>query len=267
MRRPSTAPLLALFAGALLVCACGGGGGSAADTGAAAPAPTPGPAPAPTPAPEPAPNGTVNHSSTFDNAEYPLSEGGLLGHANNSWTYLRSSNGVVFPTNGTTNMYDDSYAYLRHGFKADGTQAAFGPVQTVEVVVSRTSDVNCSVTHEVEIWLHLTDDSNNLRGYELDFPCNGTLQLGRWDGPFGDSSAIKNVPTTQVNAFSRAIITGDVLKGDITANGVITMYVNGVPILRGTDTTYPTGAPGIGGFLRPGATGVFGLTSVKAWSN
>jgi hypothetical protein len=91
--------------------------------------------------------------------------------------------------------------------------------------------------------------------------------LGRRDGPFGDSSAIKNIPTTQVNFLGRPIVTGDVLKGDITANGVITMYVNGVPIIRGSDTTYTSGMPGVGGFLRPGAIGTFGITSMKAWSN
>jgi hypothetical protein len=226
-------------------------------------------APVPPPPPPPPPSGAVSYSANFATMAdtYPLSGVGPWVHANNAWTYIRVQAGVAKPTNGITNSYDDSYATLAWGLDTNGQQAAFGPVQSVEATIYRSESGGCgSATREVELWLHVADDTNNLRGYEADFPCDGTLQLGRWDGPFGDSSAIKNVPTVEVNYFHRNLVTGDVVKADITAAGVITMYVNGVPVLRGTDTTYTAGRPGIGAFLRPGAIGTFGFTSMRAWS-
>ena len=61
-----------------------------------------------------------------------------------------------------------------------------------------------------------------------------------------------------------------VADGDIVAatavGSLLTAFINGVRVLHATDSTYPTGNPGMGFFLR-GTTGVnrdYGLSSFSA---
>jgi hypothetical protein len=199
-----------------------------------------------------APSGA--YATKFDTTENPINEGGMWRRANNAWTNVRTANGIAFGTNGVTNSYDDSYAYL---------VGAFGPDQTVEAVVYRSPSLPSDAANEVELLLRVSDDANNVRAYEVNWQAFGGQAIVRWNGPFGSFTMLS---TTQINYFNRPLMNGDVLKATIVGN-VITMYVNGVPTLRATDATLTNGSPGIGFFLRPGfVPNGIGFTSLNVTS-
>ena len=252
------------------VTACGGGGGSSAPVGAApspapgpapspgpaptpAPVPLPAPAPGPAPAPPPPPNAAVTYSTTFDLTENPISEGGRWFNTGTLWTKVRTENGLAFGTNGPQNTYDDSYAYL----------SGFGPDQQVEAVVQVDSAL-LGDPHEVELLLRWADSAVNARGYECLFHFNGSVQLMRWNGPFGNFDEIPGA--TGRKSAGRALVTGDVIKATINGNTIIA-YLNGVELSRVTDSMWTSGQPGIGFFKRlTGVNGGFAITSYTATS-
>ena len=237
------------------VTACGGGGDSSAPVGGApgpspapgpvpppgptpppAPVPLPPPAPGPAPAPPPPPNAAVTYSTTFDLTENPISEGGRWFNTGTLWTKVRTENGLAFGTNGPQNTYDDSYAYL----------SGFGPNQQVEAVVQVDSAL-LGDPHEVELLLRWADSAVNARGYECLFHFNGSVQLMRWNGPFGSFDEIPGA--TGRKSAGRALVTGDVIKATINGNTIVA-YLNGVELSRVTDSMWTIGQPGIGFFKR-----------------
>ena len=197
------------------------------------------------------PSGT--YVTTFDTNEYPLSEGGKWKKTSNVWTYMNVVNGVAFPSNGVTGGYDDSYAYLAQ---------SFGNNYEIEGIVWRDPALASDAGNEIAFLLRTSDDSNNIRAYEVLYQAYGGLQIIRWDGPYGGYTVL---PTTQPSGWQQgtALKTGDVLKASVIGN-VVTMYVNGVARERATDSAFSTGQPGISGFLRPGylKTGL-GFTQIK----
>jgi hypothetical protein len=199
--------------------------------------------------------GAVTYSTTFDATEYPISEGGRWAKSSNAWTYVRTANGQAYGTNGITNSYDDSVAFL----------SGFGPDQTVEAVVQINAGT-VGPTHEVELWLRASDDTNNLRGYELCFGLSGYVQLGVWNGPFGD---VLSMDSNQPLAWTpnTPLRNGDRIKAQIVGN-TIKAWVNDVLKLHTVHTKFTTGQPGIGFFIRPGGSNnVITLTSMSASSN
>jgi hypothetical protein len=199
------------------------------------------------------PPGGKNYSTSFDNNENPISEGGTWRRANNNWTNVQTVNGVAFGTNGVANIYDDSYALLS-GFSAD---------QTVEAVVFRDPALSPGPTHEVELLLRFSDDAGNARGYECLFDRHGTIQLMRWNGAMGDFTGLQH---TEENYLGRHLQTGDVIKATIVGN-VISAYINGQLMARAVDSAITSGQPGIGFFIRPGGSQrLLGLSSFTASS-
>jgi hypothetical protein len=194
------------------------------------------------------------YSSNFDLEENPLSEGGVWRRAANNFTNVRSSGGVAFGTNGITNQYDDSYALLS-GFAAD---------QTVEAVVQRSSSLNTNVTHNAELLLRVSDSTTGARGYECLFSFYGQVQVVRWNGTQGNFTVLSS--TAGLGGIGRDLRTGDVIKASISGN-VISLYINGTLMARATDSTYATGQPGIGFFIRPGGNSAhLALTQITATS-
>jgi hypothetical protein len=183
--------------------------------------------------------GSGSYSTTFNLTEFPISEGGKWRKANNPWTNVRTANGTAFGSNGVTNSYDDSYALL----------SGFGPDQTVEATVQVNSGAE-GATHEVELLLRASDDSNNARGYEVLFNKSGGYQIVRWNGPFGSFTPLNNnCPVTWTPAS--ALRTGDVIKAEMIGN-TLKAWQNGVLKACVQDSTFPTGNPGISFFIRPG---------------
>jgi len=198
--------------------------------------------------------GAPNYTTNFDLTEDPISEGGVWRRASNAWTNVRTANGIAFGTNGTANTYDDSYALL----------SGFGPDQQAEAVVFRSPSLATGVTHEVELLLRMSDDANNVRGYECLFNYAGGVQIVRWNGAFGDFTVL---PTSDVGRLGRELVSGDVIKATIVGN-VISAYINGVLIAQAIDSTFVSGQPGIGFFTRPGGNSAhLGLTSYTVSSN
>ena len=154
-----------------------------------------------------------------------------------------------------TNAYDDSYAYLLGDFGAN---------YTIEGVVQINSGA-VGDTHEVELLLRVSDDSNSYRAYEVDFWRTGPVQIGRWNGPWGDVITLPDVaiPWTPTVALK----TGDRIKARIIGN-TIEAWINDVLKAKAVDSALTTGQPGIGFFIRPGgANNIVTLTSVSATRN
>lgn len=202
--------------------------------------------------PATAPSGS--YATNFDTVENPIREGGRWYRTSNPMTDVRTANGIAFGTNGVTNGYDDSYALLN---------GSFGPDQTIEAVVFRDPNLSPGPTHEVELLLRGSDDSGGTRGYECLFNWYGGTAIVRWNGWTGGFTVLS---TTGQGTLGRNLVTGDVIKATIVGN-VISTYINGVLMARATDSTYPTGQPGMAFFIRPGGSNaLLGLTSFSVTS-
>jgi hypothetical protein len=186
-------------------------------------------------------------TTNFDGTENPLSEGGVWFHNGLDWNRVQKVDGVAFGTQTGFGGYDDSYAYLA-GFPADQSGAG---------VIQRTS--GSSGIHEVEILLRWTDSAHDAKGYECLLSYDASYaQIVRWNGPFGDFTYIGWAAQAPMPK------TGDTLSASITGNLIIVRY-NGAEIMRATDTTYPTGGPGIGFYRESaGSVGDMGFTSYTA---
>ncbi len=193
---------------------------------------------------------TGSYSTSFALTESPISEGGTWKRANNRFTSVRTAGGNAFGTNGVADGYDDSYALL----------AGFGPDQEAEAVIYRSAALAVGTTHEVELLLRFTDDSQNARGYECLFAYDGSVAQMRWDGGVGDFTALNS---TGDFGYGRQLQTGDVVKATITGD-TLRMYINGTLMLTTVDSMYATGQPGISFFTRPGGDSAnFALSSYK----
>jgi hypothetical protein len=200
------------------------------------------------------------YATRFEGFESPLSEGGRWTNSGLDWAEIRKTNGLACGTQTGTNSgiyeYNDSYAHLS-GFPPD--QEAWGQVHIAKPPSS------CS--QEVEILLRWTSSPHRTTGYECFASVAGGfyLEVVRWDGPLGKwTYLVRNHGTNY------GLKDGDILKASIIGN-VITVYVNGVEKTRVTDSTFKTGNPGIGEFLKSGEGGQgigsnsdFGFSSFSA---
>jgi hypothetical protein len=176
-----------------------------------------------------------SYLTNFDLTENPISEGGVWFNTSQPWTKVRTANGLAFGTNGVSNSYDDSYAYL----------AGFGPNHQGEGVIYVDPNL-AGEPHEVELLLRWADSAQTARGYECLFNFQGGVQIVRWNGAFGDFFVFSsNGP----NYLGRNLVTGDVVKATIIGN-TITAYINGVLMSQVTDSMWTNGQPGIAFFKR-----------------
>jgi hypothetical protein len=195
------------------------------------------------PAPEPA----ISYSTEFARTENPLSEGGSWSNNGNQWTPVQTVDHVAYGTNGLTNSYDDSYAYL----------SGFPPDQEGEAVIYRSPSITGS-PHEVELLLRWADSPDHARGYECLFNDMGVVQIVRWNGPFGDFTVLGD------GQLGRQLVTGDVVRANVVGKA-ISAYINDRRIARASDSVWPAGQPGIGFFRRSqGSSSDLGLTKYTA---
>ena len=189
------------------------------------------------------------YSTTFDETENPISEGGRWSNNGQNWTFVQTANGIAYGTNGAADTYDDSYAYL----------AGFGANQQAEAVVYRSATLSGD-PHEVELLLRWADSPGIARGYECGFSHLGAVVIVRWNGPFGNFTLIGS------GGLGRPLVSGDVVKATIVGN-LISVYVNGAPVAQASDSTWSDGQPGIGFFRRTrGASSDLGFASFSASS-
>jgi hypothetical protein len=197
------------------------------------------------------------YTTTFPLTENPISESGMWingGTVGLDWCNVQTnggSPGLAYGTETGSINYNDSTALLT------GT---WGPNQTVTATVYTTITGNSNY-EEVELRVRSSLSAHNCTGYEINFsvnPSNPYVQIVRWNGAFGSF--------TLLNATgSYGAKNGDVIKA--TANGnTITAYLNGTAVLTATDSTYPTGSPGMGFYLQ-GGSGInrnYGFTNFTA---
>jgi hypothetical protein len=188
-----------------------------------------------------------SYSTNFPLDELPISEGGAWSHVGTSWTFVQTENGYAHGTQTGQGGFDDSYARL----------SGFPPDQRACAVIHKSSP---SISGEVEILLRLSDTKTTAKGYECFLHTNGLYaMIVRWNGVYGDFTSIAHVD--EVTAPQD----GDILKA--TAIGdVITLYLNDEILAQATDSTYPTGNPGIGFYKdeHGGAPTEYGFKSYSA---
>jgi hypothetical protein len=201
------------------------------------------------------------YTTNFPLTESPISENGNWENGKTiglDWADVATvpghAFGLEFGLGSGSKAYDDAAALLTGNW---------GPNQTAQATVYSVHQ-NDSIYEEVELRLRSSLSAHIATGYEILFRCSKTkdayAEIVRWNGPLGSFTYLDRHKGAQYGVAS-----GDVVKATIIGN-VITAYINGVQVAQVTDSTYPTGQPGIGFFLQ-GTTGVnrdYGFTSFTA---
>ena len=206
-------------------------------------------------------NSSLNtYSTNFPHTENPISEGGnwINGKAVGlDWLNVQTTSGHAFGAGtSTATPYNDPTAVLTGGWSSN---------QKAQAVV-HTVNQNSSIYEEVELRLRTTISAHSITGYEFNFRATSDgsqyVQIVRWNGPFGNFTFLDS-------KTGPGLHDGDV----VTATAVgstLTSYINGVQIVQVTDSTYPSGSPGMG-FYNQGGTlannSDFGFTSYTATDN
>jgi tetratricopeptide (TPR) repeat protein len=201
------------------------------------------------------------YTTNFPLTENPISENGIWENGKaigldwaDAATVPGRAFGLEFGLGSGSKAYDDAAALLTGNW---------GPDQTAQATVYSMNQ-NDSIYEEVELRLRSSLSAHIATGYEILFRCSKSqdayAEIVRWNGPLGSFTYLDRHKGAQYG-----VATGDVVKATIAGN-VITAYINGVQIAQATDSTYPTGHPGMGFFLQ-GTTGVnrdYGFTSFTA---
>jgi hypothetical protein len=139
--------------------------------------------------------------------------------------------GTAYGTESGAGGYTDSTALLTGSWSAN---------QTVEATV-RVFTQDQSTNEEVELRLRSSLSAHWCTGYEVNWSVksgNPYMGIVRWNGPLANFTGLAGVNGIYAKD-------GDVIKATNIGN-TITAYKNGVQIIQATDSTYPSGNPGIG---------------------
>jgi hypothetical protein len=207
-------------------------------------------------------------STTFPATENPISQSGvwISGHAAGNgcpvntpafcFGDVQTRPGQAFGTiqgpTGCTGQRgqncNDSTAVLA---------GSWNRVQTAQAIIYTNGTLNTSDFDEVELRLLTTISANSITGYEITCSVSGDNYIGmaRWDGPTG---SFQTFPTVQHSCKN-----GDDFKATVDASGNFTVYLNGAVVFTLHDTTYTSGAPGIG-FSGNGTLTDYGIKSFTA---
>ena len=193
------------------------------------------------------------YQTNFPSTDNPLSESGnwvngqVLGV---DWANCRSTPGFGLGTQTLVKPYDDSTCVVA---------GSWGPDQTVQATVAvRATD--SSSWEEVELRLRTTITAHSITGYEINCSVKGGspyMQIVRWNGPMGSWS--------QLNGANVGCSNGTVIKATISGS-TISVYRNNVPVMSWNDSTFKTGAPGMGFFLQNGSASMEANYGFSAFS-
>jgi hypothetical protein len=197
------------------------------------------------------------YTTNFPATANPISEGGrwINGKVNGlNWSNVQTTAGFAFGTQGGSGGTDDSTAVL---------SGNWGPNQSAQATVHFFNALAPPIYEEVELRLRTSISANSITGYEINFQAssasNAYIQIVRWNGPLNNF--------TYVNSTNGpGLHDGDVVKATMTGS-IISVFLNGVQVLQGTDSIYTGGRPGIGFFLSGAAaatTSNYGFTSFTA---
>lgn len=220
--------------------------------------------------------GYRRYQSSFPLTENPVSEGLRWINGDSAaglWRPVRTTPGFAFATGVSASPpYDDPTALLA---------GEWGRTQSVEALIVVPGSEPAQ-NQEVELRTLSSVRGNKLVGYEFLYSVRASipyLQIMRWDG---DPSDIAFFVSLAFSGGNQALVTGNRIKAISYPSGLHELYVDygtgrvlGNPSnytlkLSGTDSTYPTGAPGMGYFQHGGSAATlsdFGLSDflVEAW--
>jgi hypothetical protein len=199
--------------------------------------------------------GTYN--TTFPATENPISQNRkwISGHAATNWNDVQTA-GYAFGTAPQLSQFSDSTAVLTGNWKPDQWAEA-----TVKVSAAPGN------FHEIALRLRTTigvkagscADTKCITGYEIDCSVskvNRYIEIVRWNGPIGDFTYIGKASGTGCND-------GDVLKAVIIGHS-ISVFRNGTLFTARTDSTWTSGAPGIGFFSSDETIKTYGISKFTA---
>jgi hypothetical protein len=200
-----------------------------------------------------------SYSTSFPATENPISEGGAW---RNGKTHggdrqdMQTGSGNAYATVTNPTDYDDSCACL----------TGFPPDHYIEGVVHRASGYSPTDPHEIELLLRCTINTNSIFTYEILMSTAGAFQIMRWDGTIG--SFIEITFNGSGTGFGAAYADGDVVRGEISGSGTVTIVVkkNGSTVWTTTDSSAGrilTGSPGIASFMR----GTGNVVSSAGWQS
>lgn len=192
-----------------------------------------------------------SYSTNFPSGEM-ASGRWLQGKTNGlDWCNVVNTPGFAFGTQTGNSQYDDSTAVLTGNWGND---------QTAQGVVSVPS-VPQGAVGEVEIRLRTSISAHSITGYEFNAsisPAGGAyVQIVRWNG-----SLASFTPLTGAAVLAQV---GDVLMATAKGN-ILTWYKNGQAVCSTNDSTFPSGAPGIGMYTNADKNG-YGFASFSATDN
>lgn len=121
--------------------------------------------------------------------------------------------------------------------------------QEVTVTIHKTGGYTAPGSHEVELQLRWGMSAHSAPGYEVLIPISGNPQIIRQNGDYGDFTVLSE--TTHSSWVT--VAHGDVIRAKIVGS-TISVYQNGTLRISVTDTTFATGSPGMGFFVRDAGT-------------
>ena len=202
------------------------------------------------------------YTTNFPGNENPISEGGAWYHISPLWANVQTFGGEAFGTQ-VGNLpnpagFDDANASLR-GFSSNVTT-------TGTIFFNVPEGDSSSHTHELELLFRMSGDATHTRAYEVNFDTGGNATLIRWNGALGDYTFI--APTFSTSpSLGRLLQSGDTFMAQASGDR-FQAWVNGQLVLTAFDSTYATGDPGIGFFIRDDVAAdrtfqsLYGLTSL-----
>jgi hypothetical protein len=193
---------------------------------------------------------TWKYSTNFPSTENPISEGGNWTNGQTAgvdWTNVRTTPGIAFGTDFDAVKYNDSTALLT------GT---WGPNQTAQGTVRNINPKNW-LFEDVELRLRSKLSKNSCTGYEILYRAttdsSAYADIVRWNGPLGSFTSITGGGCpghagckAGTNPSTYGVANGDVVMATVDSSNTIRAYKNGVLLMTATDSTFTTGAPGMG---------------------
>lgn len=198
-----------------------------------------------------------NYSTNFPSSENPISQAGKWvngGRAGLDWANVSTSSGLAIGHQGTVS-FSDATAVLQN--------MTWGNDQSVQATVYNAVPQPQNCAEEVELRLRTHISAHSITGYEITWSTGESYFIVvRWNGPFGDFTYL--IPPLDGEQYN--VQTGDVIKATMVGN-TISAYKNGVLVATVTDSTFPSGAPGMGFNLEGGRAGCLGLNGNYGFTN
>jgi hypothetical protein len=140
-------------------------------------------------------------------------------------------------------LYDDSAALL------DG----FGANYEITATVFKGTGL-AETTHEMELLLRSTQQEDIVEQYECLFAFDGSVSLVLWFDDGGTQGFEVLTPDSGTGAIGRALITGDRIRASVSGSTITMQFIEAdntvhTAIVK-SDSSYPTGKPGIGAYTR-----------------